>query len=315
MDVWFVVVNPVSGGGRGERDWPRIASLLDEAGVAYTHKFAVLKNDVVSIVEKAVREGFRKIMVVGGDGSMHEVLNALYGQREVPMNQIVMGIIPVGTGNDWVRHCGIPHDYRSAVEVIRSGRVYGQDLIVARYQTAKGVGERVVANIAGIGLDASVIEAVDRAGERGHKGRLTYLGCLIKTVLTHKARPYRIVIDGREQMCDDLFSAAVGNNRFNGGGLEQLPCAVANDGLSEVMILRRLRLSSVPRALWRLLRGRINDIPEVLNCRCRTISFTSDVPRPVELDGELVGYTAVDFVTLPSALQIMIPADSEVWSV
>ncbi len=308
MEEWFVIVNPVSGHGRGAREWPRIEKLLVKAGFDYTFNFSSSKYEAIDLADSAVRMGFRKIMVVGGDGTMHEVLNGLYRQQEVPMSDITVGVIPVGTGNDWVRHFGIPHDYQAAIDVILEGRIFHQDIIRARYQTPKGVGERVVANIAGIGLDASVIEAVDAAEKRGRKGRWTYLWCLIKTVLTHKSQPYEVEIDGRRIEYPAMFSAAVGNNRFNGGGLEQLPAALADDGLAEVMILGHLRLKAVPRALKCLLGGRINDIPEVENYRGRQVMFTSPQPRPVELDGELVGTTRAEFEVLPAALRVIVPS-------
>ena len=104
-----------------------------------------------------------------------------------------------------------------------------------------------------------------------------------------------------------MFTAAVGNNRFNGGGLEQLPCALSDDGLAEVMILRELSLGMVPRALWLLLQGRINEIPTVDNFRVRSISFESVEASPVELDGELVGNSRVDFDVIPRALRVIVP--------
>ncbi len=309
MEEWFVIVNPVSGRGRGGRDWPRIAQMLDEAGFDYTFNFSAAKYEAIDLAESVVRMGYRKIMVVGGDGTMHEVLNGLYRQQEVPIGEITVGIIPVGTGNDWVRHYGIPHDYRKAIEVVRSGKCYTQDIIHAEYSTDSEVRSRVVANIAGIGLDASVVNAVDAAEKRGRKGRWTYLWCLLRTVATHKAHPYTVVMDGRRMEYPEMFSASVGNNRFNGGGLEQLPLAVSDDGLCEVMILNRLPLSGVPRDLKMLLGGRVNDIPEVENYRCHTISFESDAARPVELDGELVGVTRASFAVIPSALCVIVPTD------
>lgn len=308
MEEWYIIVNPVSGHGRCAREWSKIASLLDKAGLDYSFEFSPSKYATIDLANSAVRMGYRKIIAVGGDGTIHEVLNGLYHQNEVPMSEITLGVIPVGTGNDWVRHYGIPHDYQAAIDIILQGHIFHQDIIRARYQTSKGEGEGVVANIAGIGLDAAVIEAVDAAERRrGRKGRGTYLWCLIKTVLTHKAHPYTIEVDGRRMEFPEMFSAAVGNNRFNGGGLEQLPAALSDDGLAEVMVLSRLRLRSLPKALKLLLGGRINDIAEVENYRCRQISFTSTEPRPVELDGELVGVTRADFEVLPGALNVVVP--------
>ncbi len=307
MEEWFVIVNPVSGRGRGGRDWPRIAEMLDQAGISYTFNFSPARYEAIDLAESVVRMGYRKIIAVGGDGTMHEVLNGLWRQKDVPLEQLTVGVIPVGTGNDWVRHVGIPHDYKKAIDIITKGRVYQQDIIRARYRTPQGESERVVANIAGIGLDAEVIKAVEADYKRGRKGRATYMKCLLQTVFRHRPQPFRITIDGIESDYPKMFTAAVGNNRFNGGGLEQLPCALSDDGLAEVMILRELSLGMVPRALWLLLQGRINEIPTVDNFRVRSISFESVEASPVELDGELVGKTRVDFDVIPRALRVIVP--------
>lgn len=307
MEEWFVIVNPVSGRGRGGRDWPRIAEMLDQAGISYTFNFSPARYEAIDLAESVVRMGYRKIIAVGGDGTMHEVLNGLWRQKDVPLEQLTVGVIPVGTGNDWVRHVGIPHDYKKAIDIITKGRVYQQDIIRARYRTPQGESERVVANIAGIGLDAEVIKSVEADYERGRKGRTTYIKCLLQTVFRHRPQPFRITIDGIESDYPKMFTAAVGNNRFNGGGLEQLPCALSDDGLAEVMILRELSLGMVPRALWLLLQGRINEIPTVDNFRVRSISFESVEASPVELDGELVGNSRVDFDVIPRALRVIVP--------
>ena len=307
MEEWFVIVNPVSGRGRGGRDWPRIAEMLDQVGISYTFNFSPARYEAIDLAESVVRMGYRKIIAVGGDGTMHEVLNGLWRQKDVPLEQLTVGVIPVGTGNDWVRHVGIPHDYKKAIDIITKGRVYQQDIIRARYRTPQGESERVVANIAGIGLDAEVIKAVEADYERGRKGRTTYIKCLLQTVFRHRPQPFRITIDGIESDYPKMFTAAVGNNRFNGGGLEQLPCALSDDGLAEVMILRELSLGMVPRALWLLLQGRINEIPTVDNFRVRSISFESVEASPVELDGELVGNSRVDFDVIPRALRVIVP--------
>ena len=97
MEEWFVIVNPVSGHGRCVREWPRIEALLRKAGFDYTFNFSSSKYEAIDLAYSAVRMGFRKIIVVGGDGTMHEVLNGLYRQQEVPMSDIVVGVIPVGT--------------------------------------------------------------------------------------------------------------------------------------------------------------------------------------------------------------------------
>ena len=108
---WFVIVNPVAGFGRGLEDLPLITKLIRDNDIPYELVFSQHKHHVTELTVSAVRDGYRHIMVIGGDGPMHEVVNGLFIQQEVPTNEITMAVVPVGTGNDWIRMYGVPRHY------------------------------------------------------------------------------------------------------------------------------------------------------------------------------------------------------------
>ena len=117
FDKWFAIVNPVAGSGKGLSDWPLISKLLRDHHIVPEYAFTERKYHAIELAVEAVNNGFRKIMVVGGDGTIHEVVNGLFIQKAVPTTEVLVGVIAVGTGNDWIRMFGIPRKYSK-----RSGR-------------------------------------------------------------------------------------------------------------------------------------------------------------------------------------------------
>ena len=106
-ETWFVIVNPVAGGGRGLDHFPQISKHLRDAHILCEPVFTEHKSHATELTVWAVREGYRRIIVVGGDGTLHEVVNGLFIQQEVCPSDVLLAVVAVGTGNDWVRTFGI----------------------------------------------------------------------------------------------------------------------------------------------------------------------------------------------------------------
>ena len=124
---WEVIVNPNAGRKKGARDWQRIANLLDQYRFQYRTSFTEGCGDAITLTRAAIKQGARYFIVVGGDGTMNEVVNGILSQKEVASKEFVLGMISVGTGNDWGRMFDVPTDYEGAIKIIREGRVFLQD--------------------------------------------------------------------------------------------------------------------------------------------------------------------------------------------
>ena len=116
--ISFVVVNPNAGNGKGKKEWNTIKSILEKYSFQYKHEFTSQKMDASKLVKKAIANGYRTVVAVGGDGTLHEIINGIMEQNSVPTNEIFVGLIPVGSGNDWGKMFGIPTDYEEAVKVL-----------------------------------------------------------------------------------------------------------------------------------------------------------------------------------------------------
>ena len=156
-EKWFVIVNPVAGSGRGLIDLPKISKLIRDNDIPYELVFSQHKHHPTELTVRAVNAGYRRIIVIGGDGTLHEVVNGLFIQQTVSPDEVTVSVVAVGTGNDWVRMFGIPSHYSEAIRAIREGYTFLQDVGEVYYKESQFPQMRYMANVAGAGFDADVI--------------------------------------------------------------------------------------------------------------------------------------------------------------
>jgi len=125
---YFVTVNPNSGAGKAGKDWPKIKEKLTKAGLEFDFAISTKHRENIDQVGQAIKDGYRKIIGVGGDGTLHHIVNAIFTQNEVTSTEIEVALISIGTGNDWVRHYNIPTNYDKAINLIKQGKTTFQDM-------------------------------------------------------------------------------------------------------------------------------------------------------------------------------------------
>lgn len=303
---WFVIVNPVAGKGRGLDDFPQISKLLRDEGILSEPVFTEHKFHATELTVMAVRQGFRHIIVVGGDGTLHEVVNGLFIQQVVRPDQVLLAVIGVGTGNDWVRMFGMPSRYREAIAAIREGRSFLQDVGVVTYEEAHFRQSRYMANVAGTGFDAVVVRRFGHMKKKGRRGKWLYTLSLINKFFRYKSTGMKVWIDGRLVYNNLLLSIAIGICKYNGGGIQQLPQAVADDGLFDVSLIRPIYFWHVLFRFHYLFNGGIYRIRHILQERGSRIRIESSPETSVEIDGELYGETPLEFSVLPCAIRVVV---------
>lgn len=291
---WFVVVNPTSGGGRGLTHFPQISKLLRDNNIYHEAVFTEHKHHATALTVQAINSDYRHIIVVGGDGTLHEVINGLFIQKCTDPKDITIAVISAGTGNDWIRMFGIPTRYSEAIRAIKEGHTFLQDVAEVDYEESKYRQTRHMANVAGLGFDAAVIKRTLSSKAKGVLGKQGYLWCLVRSFFSHKATGTKIWIDDRLVYNDLLFSIAIGVGKYNGGGIQQLPAAVADDGLLDVTMIRPVHWWHVVFRLRRLFNGAIYSIGHVIHAQGKKIRIESSPESPLEIDGELYGGTPVE---------------------
>lgn len=297
----------MSGGGKALADWPQIAKQLEKKGIQYSEKITEHSGHAKELASEAVREGFRNILVVGGDGALHEVLNGVCSQTYVPTSEVTLALIPVGSGNDWSRLHQIPRDYSDAVDLLDGfeGRVRLQD--VAKIDTIHyGAPHcRYMVNIGGLGFDSEVCHLFDLEKARGKAGDRQYFKCLLKGFAFYKAQNFKVKVDGVDFFEGPAFSVALGIGKYCGGGMMQTPDALFDDGLIDVTVVKNLSKLRLITKVPSLFNGKILSAKEVVHSRGKVLEITASPDSFMEVDGESVGNTPVRIEVIPSAIRIV----------
>jgi YegS/Rv2252/BmrU family lipid kinase len=301
---WLVIVNPNAGVRKGERDWPKISCMLDRFGFSFSSVITDYPGHAIEVVRKKIGQGYRKIMVVGGDGTLNEVINGIFSQSMVPSLAVTVAMITVGTGNDWARMYNIPRSYKHAIRTISRGKTFVQDVGKVSYMSRDGKVNRFFANLAGMGFDAQVARRTNMKKAKGKGGPMSYMINLFQSLLQYRSRDITIDIDG-SIIKASVFSMNVGICKYNGGGMMQAPHAVADDGLLALTIIRKVSKLKVIRSVKMLYDGSFVKLPEVSTHKGRLIKVSSEREILLEADGETLGKGPFEFSIIPAALRVV----------
>ena len=301
---WIVIINPNAGRRKGEQDWRRISTLLAKHDFNYQAIFTERPRHAIEISKKSIEAGFTKIIVVGGDGTLNEVINGLFLQSAYPTTSILLGMITVGTGNDWGRMLSIPPDYEQAILTIKKCRTFIQDAGMVTYQVNGTRKDRYFVNIAGLGFDAIVTRKANLLKEKGKGGPLLYFANIFTSLINFRYVNALITIDG-QNFENQIFSMNIGIGRYNGGGMMQVPGAVADDGLFDLTVIKKISKPDVILSLRKLYNGKIVEHPKVDTYTGKSIFIDSDSRILLETDGESLGHTPMEFQIIPKSVQVI----------
>lgn len=292
-----MIINPTSGNGSGKRKWPVIEQLLNSNGFEYRHSFTEYAGHASYLVKNAVENGIRNIMCVGGDGTLHNVLNGIMKQSAVSSEQVRVGAIPVGTGNDWVRSMGISSDIRSAVLTVMSGRYKTQD--IGKISMADSSNDPVYfMNISGLGFDGYVVSKIERYKRLGP---LAYFVGALAGILTF--RNFMVTINMNSTTIQErVLMVMIGLGRFSGGGMQLTKDPDPFDGYFDVSVAYDFTAWDVIKNIGNLFNGKIVNFKKVNTYKTNSIQVAVDPKvRPfVQADGELITGNKIEITLLPN---------------
>lgn len=303
---WFVLVNPNAGSGKGRKDWDHISRILDKNGFSFTQHYTKHKYHAVDLVSQTIESGTDRVIVVGGDGTLNEAVNGIFAQKKVLPHEVILGMIPVGTGNDWGRMFQIPSKYEDAISVLKEGKTFKQDVGIIRYSEKEGQKSRHFINIAGLGFDAKVVQKANRQKDQGKGGALLYFLNIFNTLMSYKSTHVSIQIDGNRVLEDRVLTMSLGIGKYSGGGMLQTPNAKPDDGLIDLTVIKEMGKLRVIASLKKLYDGTILKHPRVDGFSGKVIHIKSDPPIYTEVDGESLGLTPAEFEILPGSLQVIV---------
>lgn len=298
---WFAIVNPASGRPDGGAAWRAIEHALQAAGIAFDSVHTRHAGHGESLVQDALQAGHRRILAVGGDGSVNEVVQGLMSAGHADPREVTLAVAPQGTGNDWARSLGITRDPRHIAAVLSGGRTMLHDVGAIDFPDTHAA-RRWFINVAGAGYDADVTARVPRPVPSA----LTYLGIALRGLAEYQAPRFTIHADDAT-IEDRLLLAFVANAQYCGNRMHVVPTARMDDGLLDVLAVRELSLLQVLPKLVKLYGGRILGDPAVQHVRAARVRIETDPPAVIQADGQIVGETPAEFSVVPKALRVIIP--------
>lgn len=302
---WLVIVNPNAGIGKCKRDWIFISKLLEQYQINYYPVFTERPLQAIDLVIEHVGRGFQKIIAVGGDGTMNEVVNGIFNQDHIPTTDITVAMISVGTGNDWARTYHIPLDYEKAVKIIRNENIMIQDAGIITYQNSKQQQKRYFVNMAGLGFDALVAQKTNLDKIRGRGNPLLYLKNIFASLFSFKAASTSITIDDNNKLKHNIFSIGIGLGKYNGGGMMQVPNARPDNGIFDITLIKEMSRWSVVFSLRMLYNGTIGKHKKVETMAGKNIRIESRPSILLEADGESLGHSPIELQIVPKSVKVV----------
>jgi diacylglycerol kinase (ATP) len=298
------LVNPASANGSTGRRWPEIARAAAAQGLAGDALISEAPGHLAELAARAAAGGARTLVVVGGDGSVHETVNGLVGADGGA--EVELAVLPRGTGKDFVRSLRIPPDLRAAIAVARDGRVRTVDVGRARFVASDGSGaEAYFANFAGAGISGAIARRAN-ASSKAAGGRVSFLVATVAVFARWKSATVSADVDGTRR-AGQMFEVLAMNGDYAAGGMWVTPEAEPDDGRLDVLLIGDVTKADFIRTFPKIYRGKHLAHPKIEVLRGGAVDVDSDVPLPIVLDGEQPGTTPARFEIVPAALRVRVP--------
>ena len=284
----YAICNPTAGSGRAGKTGEMIHRLLEEKGIEHRMLRTETPGHATELARRAAAEGSGTVLSIGGDGTTLEVAKGLLG------TDCTLGIIPAGTGNDFIKTLSIPREPATALEFALTHPAQPTD--------AGEINGQVFLNEIGTGFDVSVLDYAAKA-KKFARGILPYLYGVIRTLFRFRSVPLTWSADGSEPVTTDVFVVGAANGGVIGGGIAIAPEAAADDGLLDVVIVGKIPRRKLPARLAGLMKGKILSFPETTWFRASSVCFSVPGGR-VNVDGEIIKTTEIRARILPAAIRI-----------
>ncbi len=310
--TWFAIVNPHAGSGKTISEWVKAQKILRNEGVSYTYEETRYAGHAEEIARAAAARGYRRFVAVGGDGTAHEVFGGIMrfydaqnpeSEDFVKLNDFVLAVIPIGSGNDWIKSHNIPHDTEEVVKLLKAESFALQDVVRAVHNDKVDY----MLNIGGIGFDSRICSIVNDQKANGKAGKMLYAKALVRVICNFYSFPVRVVADGSEVYNGDCYTMAFGVGKWSGGGMRQVPDAVLDDGFLDMMLAPNLPIAPLIPQLPKLFSGKFNTVPGIIFKKAKVIEVfpLDENPETIELDGEVLGNVPVRFETIAEQITVL----------
>lgn len=304
-EKWGVIVNPVAGKRRLRKEWINIYRTLKRAAIQFSVQSTEYPGHATEIAQNLIKTGFRKILVIGGDGTLNETVNGIFNSTTGKTTEITLALIPYGTGNDWARYCGLNRlSRKQIVDVLYQRNTIKVDIGRMSYTQDQKPRTQYFINGAGFGFDGLVVDITNRLKRIFGGHAWVYSLSLLISIFQYKSAHF--IIESKNHRIDDkIFTMSIGNGCYSGGGLKQTD-GIPTDGLFFVTSIHRPTFLKIIHGLNLLFKDQLylHPLAEVIE----TDSFTVTTQNQnIETDGiEIQGDGTYHFSIIPQAINMVI---------
>lgn len=304
-----VIVNPFSARGKTAQRWDLIKDAIKFYYKEFKYIFTEQPQQATEIARSLLKDGFDLIIGVGGDGTLNEITNGYFhtadpigSKAPQAINEDAsLGIIPSGTGSDFIRFMKIPREFAQSVERIKNSPSKKIDVGKIVFEGKDGAIHKYFINVADFGLGAEVINTLSKTPS-SKRGPLHYYIGLLQTLKNYRSKSVKIVIDDVEEIGGRYVIGAVANGSIFGGGMVIAPDAQPDDGYFDLVLVEHMNTPEIICQSPRLYSGSIHKSKKVLIKKVKKLRVTSDEPVNIEYDGELGLPLPAEFHCISSAL-------------
>jgi diacylglycerol kinase (ATP) len=304
---WAVIINPKSGKRKFRQQRKYLFLALKHAGILFDYRTTKFAGHAIKIAKYFAEKGYRNFLILGGDGTMSEVINGIFSANIEDTSSIKFALIPRGTGNDWARFWGLTTNYKESIQVFLQGKIKPIDIGKVEYEMEGSKESHFFINSIGFGLDAAVVNLTHRLKEIFGSHSFMYTVALLGAVFTYKAHKVRIFSD-EKILTNSMFTMNIANGCYSGGGMKQNPNALPYDGLLDVMLAKKPTFFDIITALMKIFNGKLLEHPVIESFQTKSLLVQSDKNALIEADGIIVNGTSPFKISLiPNAIQMIVP--------
>jgi len=304
---WAIIINPKSGKKRFRQQMKYLFETLKREDIHFEYKVTKFAGHAVKIAKLFTEKGYQNFMVLGGDGTISEVVNGIFSADIIQTSSLKIALIPRGTGNDWGRFWGLTSDYNHSVDVFLTGKTQLIDIGKVEYVMEGEHQTRFFINSVGLGLDAAVTNITCQL--KKYLGSHSFLYTLALLFAVFNYRAHKASIRSAERNINEkMFTLDVANGCFSGGGLKQTPFALPFDGLLDVMLAKKPTVFDIISGLRMLFNGKLLDHPVIESFQTKSLTIHCHKKALIEADGIIVNGTSPYVISIiPKAIQMIVP--------
>lgn len=304
---WAVIINPKSGKKKYRQQRKYIFLTLKHAGIRFDYKVTKFAGHAIKIAKHFAEMNYRNFLVVGGDGTISEVINGIFSADIADTSSLKIGLIPRGTGNDWGRFWGLTSDHVHSLDVFLKNKVQSIDIGKINFELEGEKLTHYFINSVGFGLDAAVCHNTNRMKKYVGSHSFLYTIAMLGAIFTYRTHKVRIT-SAEKNINNDMFTMNVANGCFSGGGMKQNPNALPYDGLLDVMLAKKPTLKDIFYALTLLFNGKILQHPVIESFQTSKLTLHCEHNGIFEADGIVVNCNSpVNIEIIRNGIQMIVP--------